>query len=197
MRLILASSSPRRQELLSGLGLRFAVIKPAIDEARQADEAPIDYAERLSREKAAAVAQIAGQRPALVIAADTIVIDHAGALLGKPADAAEARWMLGRLRGRAHQVLTAFTLRQNAEARRSITRHVRTVVHMRDYSGAEIDAYIASGDPFDKAGGYAIQNQDFQPVARIEGSYSNVVGLPLEALQKAMQEISPALLPRA
>ena len=94
MRLILASSSPRRQELLSQLGLPFEVIKPAIDESRHSDEAPVDYAERLSREKAAAVAKTLDESPALIIAADTIVIDHEGELLGKPADAAEARWML-------------------------------------------------------------------------------------------------------
>ena len=189
MRLILASSSPRRQELLRQLGLRFDVMKPAIDESRQIGEGLIDYAERLSLEKAQAAGCLAEGGPALVIAADTIVIDHEGALLGKPADAADARRMLRHLRGRAHEVVTAFTLRQSANRPRTITRHGRTTVYMRDYSEAEIDAYIASGDPFDKAGGYAIQNAAFHPVARIDGSYSNVVGLPLESVKSALIQI--------
>lgn len=187
MRLILASSSPRRQRLLSQLGLDFEVLKPDIDEARLAGEALLAYAERLSRQKAAAAATKLDAPRALVIAADTIVIDHAGELLGKPADAADARRMLRHLRGRAHQVITAFTLRRTGKSPRTITGHARTTVIMRDYSDAEIDAYIASGDPFDKAGGYAIQNEAFHPVARIEGGYSNVVGLPLDELRRELR----------
>lgn len=187
MRLILASSSPRRQELLRQLVNGFEVIKPEIDETRHRDEALVDYAERLSREKAAAVANMLGASPALIIAADTIVIDHEGALLGKPADAAAARRMLRRLRDRAHEVFTAFTVCQRDLPPHFITRHARTEVVMRDYSDAEINAYIASGDPFDKAGGYAIQHKTFQPVARIEGSYSNVVGLPLDELRAVLK----------
>ena len=191
MRLILASSSPRRRQLLSGLGLRFDIIKPQIDESRRAGEAPMDYVQRLSRQKAAAAArQAAG--PLLVIAADTIVL-HAAAgeaeLLGKPRDADDARQMLRRLRGRRHQVCTAFTLHKSAEPPQTLTRRVCTAVWMRAYSDAEIDAYIASGDPFDKAGAYAIQNAAFYPAARIEGSRSNVVGLPLDELKVALAEI--------
>lgn len=195
MRIILASSSPRRQELLAQLGLDFEVIKPDIDESRRGAEDHVDYAERLSREKAAAVMSLLDGSPSLVIAADTIVIDHEGALLGKPADAADARRMLRHLRARAHHVVTAFTLRRSTVPLRVITRHARTAVTMRDYSDAEIDAYIASGDPFDKAGGYAIQNESFHPVARIEGSYSNVVGLPLDALQQALNELGREIAP--
>ncbi len=189
MRVILASSSPRRQELLGRLVKGFEVIKPAVDESRLADEALVDYAERLSREKAAAAANMLGGAPALIVAADTIVIDHEGGLLGKPADASDARRMLQRLRGRAHRVVTAVTLRRNDEPARVLTRHARTLVFMRDYSAAEIDDYIASGDPFDKAGGYAIQNQVFRPVARIEGEYSNVVGLPLSLVESGLEEL--------
>lgn len=189
MRLILASSSPRRQALLRQLVSGFEVIKPDIDESRHPDEALVDYAERLSREKAAAVAKALDGALAIIIAADTIVIDHEGALLGKPADAADARRMLLHLRNRAHQVITAFTVFQAVERPRLITRHARTLVRMRDFSDAEMEAYIASGDPFDKAGGYAIQNENFQPVASIEGSYSNVVGLPLDALREVLNEI--------
>ena len=197
MRLILASSSPRRRELLAQLGLQFEVIKPAIDESRLRGEAPVAYAERLSREKAEAVARSLAAPPALIISADTIVILPAGAdnadddgeLLGKPRDAAQARDMLVRLRNRAHYVVTAFTLRLVSPRPRIITRHARTIVRMRDYSDDEIDAYIASGDPFDKAGAYAIQNEAFHPVARVEGSYSNVVGLPLDELRAALEAI--------
>lgn len=185
MRTILASSSPRRRELLAQLGLRFEIVKPDIDESRRAAEDLVAYAERLSREKAEAVAQLLDGGPALVISADTIVMDG-GDLLGKPADAADARRMLRRLRGRQHVVVTAFTLVRAGARPRRITRHARTAVHMRDYSEAEIEAYIASGDPLDKAGAYAIQNEVFRPVARIEGSYSNVVGLPLDDLAEAL-----------
>ncbi len=188
MRLILASSSPRRRQLLSQLGLHFQIIKPAIDESQRTDELPHAYAERLSREKAEAVAASLADEAALVLAADTIVIAEAGDLLGKPGDAAQARAMLRRLRGTAHQVVTAFTLHRQAP-RHIITRQVRTIVNMRDYSDAEIEAYINSGDPFDKAGAYAIQNEAFAPVASIEGSYSNVVGLPLEEVKAALREI--------
>ena len=196
MRLILASSSPRRRELISRLSPRFDVISPEIDETRRAGEPLVGYVRRLSRQKAEAVAQALGSSPALIIAADTIVIlaadtigiDDDGELLGKPTDAADARRMLQQLRGRAHEVITAFTLHQRGLRERIITRHERTVVHMREFSDAEIDAYVATGDPLDKAGSYAIQNEEFHPVARIEGSYSNVVGLPLEALELALRE---------
>ena len=197
MRLILASSSPRRQELLSQLGLRFEIIKPDIDESRRQGEDLIRFVERLSREKAEALVKTLDKLPALIISADTIVvlaadtigIDEVGDLLGKPADAAEARRMLQRLRKRAHLVITAFTLYRQGSQPRVITRHQRTVVHMRDYADDEVDAYIATGDPLDKAGAYAIQNQAFHPVERIEGSYSNVVGLPMAELKAALIEI--------
>ena len=189
MRLILASSSPRRHELLSQLGLDFAVRAPDIDETRQDDEDLLNYARRLSQEKAQAVAESMAGQNALIIAADTIVIADGDQLLGKPADAAEAQRMLRRLRGRSHQVITAFTLRQCGGQARLITRHASTEVFMRGYSDAEIAAYVDSGDPLDKAGAYAIQNQAFHPVARIKGSYSNVVGLPMEALKTALAEL--------
>lgn len=194
MRLILASSSPRRQQLLRQAGADFEVIKPQIDESHRPGEPLIAYVERLSRQKAAAVIELLGDEPVAVIAADTIVAlggaNAAGELLGKPRDADEARRMLRGLRNRAHQVYTAFTLCQPP---RMLTRHVRTDVYMRDYSDADIEAYIASGDPFDKAGAYAIQNADFRPVARIEGSYTNVVGLPLDELQAALTELGLGL----
>lgn len=196
MRLILASSSPRRRELLAGLGLRFEIIKPDIDESRRAAEDLVEYAERLSREKAEAVARLLDETPALIISADTIVMDG-GELLGKPADDGDARRMLRMLRGREHEVVTAFTLYRAGDAPRVITRHARTAVEMRAFSEAEIDAYVATGDPLDKAGAYGIQNEEFRPVARIEGSYSNVVGLPLEALKAALGDIGFVFSPQS
>lgn len=194
MRIILASSSPRRKQLLAQLGLRFDIITPAIDESRLPAEDLVDYAQRLSRQKAAAVLAQIEHQPSLIIAADTIVEQH-GDLLGKPHNAQAAQAMLLRLRGQKHTVISGFTAQRAGDCPCVITRHVRTIVYMRDYSRDEIAAYIASGDPFDKAGGYAIQNESFHPVARIQGSYSNVVGLPLEALRLALAEIGvPAAL---
>lgn len=193
MRLILASSSPRRRALIASLGVDFSIIKPDIDESRDADESPVAYVRRLSTQKADAVAAtLTATAGAAVLAADTSVIlaadttgIHDGEILGKPESAEEARAMLRRLRGQAHIVCTGFTVLDAADGRRH-TDHVQTVVHMRDYSDDEIDAYIATGDPFDKAGSYAIQHADFHPVARIEGDYNNVVGLPLSAVRAVL-----------
>jgi septum formation protein len=195
---ILASSSPRRRELLSSLGVEFLVIKPDIDESQHPVEPPLDYVRRLSIEKAQAVAAKL-DAPAVVLAADTVVILAAdtigvldGAILGKPADADEARAMLQQLRGRAHTVCTALTLLQSHPAlhtSHSTTELTLTTVYMRDYSDDEIQAYIATGDSFDKAGSYAIQHEGFHPVARIEGSHTNVVGLPVETLTAMLQKL--------
>ncbi len=193
MRILLASSSPRRQQLLAQLGLRFDIVAPAIDESRLDDEDLVDYARRLSQQKAAVVARNIDES-ALIIAADTIV-EFRGELLGKPADAAQAWDMLQRLRGRSHSVITAFTVERALESPCAITRHARTTVTMRDYGDEEIAAYIASRDPFDKAGAYAIQNRAFHPVACIDGSYSNVVGLPLEALSSALGAMGVTVSP--
>ena len=198
-RFILASSSPRRRELLARLGIDFDIIKPDVDETRHPGEDPFDYAARLSRTKAEIVAQQA-RSDAAVLAADTVVVlaadtvgvmdDAPGEILGKPADADEARAMLRRLRGRAHTVCTAFTLRINGGGPGQTVTHLeRTLVYMRAYTDAEIDAYIATGDPFDKAGSYAIQHEGFHPVDRIEGDYDNVVGLPLAAVRGALVEL--------
>jgi septum formation protein len=197
MRFVLASGSPRRRELLASLGIEFTIIKADIDEIQHAGEDPYAYVRRLSIEKAAAVAARLTE-PTLVLAADTVVIlaadtigvTEGGAILGKPADPAEARAMLRRLRGRDHVVCTALTLRPvEPGTQQTITELTRTVVTMREYSDAEIDTYIATGDPFDKAGGYAIQHDGFHPVERIEGSYSNVVGLPVETLTEMLERV--------
>ena len=193
--MILASSSPRRRELLSELGVDFRIIKPDVDESRLSGEDPYDYVRRLSVTKAQAVAEQV-KEPTTILAADTIVIaantigvDDGGDILGKPFDADDARQMLQRLRGNSHSVCTAFTLMRVGPNSAQITDMIKTIVTMRNYTDAEIDAYIASGDPFDKAGSYAIQNTEFNPVASIEGDYNNVVGLPLDAVKMALEQL--------
>lgn len=172
--LILASSSPRRRELLARLGLPFRVVPPPADEGQVAGR-PERVARRLAVAKGQAVA--AANPHALVLAADTAVV-HRGAILGKPRDAAEAEAMLQRLRARGHRVITAVAVLPPA-GRRPLVDHAVTRVLMRPYSDAEIAASIARGDPFDKAGAYAIQDALLAPVARYDGCYCNVVGLPL------------------
>jgi septum formation protein len=193
--LILASASPRRRELLAELGVPFAVRSASVDETPQPGESPEALVRRLSRAKALAVAaQSAASAPgAIILAADTTVVLD-GEILGKPADVAEATAMLRRLRGGAHTVLTAIALLDTGD-NRLITDLAVTRVTMRDYSDDEIAAYVASGDPFDKAGGYAIQHAGFQPVASIQGSYTNVVGLPLEQVAAGLRQLGLAVHP--
>lgn len=189
-RLILASGSPRRRELLGLTGLDFEILRVDIDESVRAGETARSYTARLSREKAdAALALVSG--PALILTADTTVADGDN-ILGKPENPAEARAMLHRLRGRAHQVYTALSLVDAATGAR-VTEIAVTDVPMRDYSDEEIDAYIASGDPFDKAGGYAIQNTSFRPADLRSGCYANVVGLPLCHLLRALRRFDVTL----
>lgn len=175
-KLILASASPRRQELLSQLGLPFTVAPANIDERYQAGETPYDYARRMSRTKAQHVAQ---QHPdAWVLGADTIVtIDQR--ILGKPRDQADAKAMLSSLSGRVHTVLTSLALAQHRRDEMTVEA-VSTRVYFRTLSAAEIDAYIATDEPYDKAGAYAIQGQAGVFVDRFEGCYTNVVGLPVQ-----------------
>jgi MAF protein len=181
-RIVLASASPRRRKLIVLLGLPFETVSGEIDEAPRPGEDPASMVARLSRAKARAAASAlrlsdySTTRPILVSADTTVSLD--GEILAKPADVAEARSMLTRLRGRSHHAFTAITLIDLVTGRR-ITDLATTDVPMRDYDDAEIDAYITSGDPFDKAGGYAIQHDGFNPVTNLRGCYANVVGLPL------------------
>lgn len=181
--LMLASTSPRRRQLL-GLGSwRFEVHPADVDETPHPGEKPPAYVLRLAEAKARAAG--AAARPGqLVIAADTTVADG-GQILGKPADAAEAAAMLASLRGRTHQVFTAIAVYQ-PETDRLETDLAATDVPMRNYTEDEVQAYIASGDPFDKAGGYAIQHPEFRPVEALSGCYANVVGLPLCHLERTL-----------
>jgi len=173
-KLILASNSPRRKELLSLFGRSFNVIPADINEDREIGELPIDYVRRLACEKAS---QIAEHHEGLVIGADTIVVDGEE-LLGKPADEADARRMLQQLRGRTHQVFTGIAIIETTTGQ-SFDDVCRTDVPMRTYTDIEIDAYIATGDPMDKAGAYAIQHPGFHPVVNLSGCYASVMGLPI------------------
>ncbi|HXG35636.1 MAG TPA: Maf family protein [Dehalococcoidia bacterium] len=174
-RLVLASASPRRRELLSQLGISFAVSPSEVEENVPSSGRPERIARRLARAKAQASVRV--NSTAWVLAADTVV-SYRGRLLGKPRSAREAQEMLRLLRGRRHAVVTAIVL-AGPLGRRVMLAHARTTVHMREYTEQEIADYIASGDPFDKAGAYAIQAERFQPVAAYQGCYCNVVGLPL------------------
>jgi MAF protein len=181
----LASASPRRRDLFSRLCLPFEVRPVDVDETAAAHGNPEIIARRLARMKAEAARLLDAN--AVLVAADTLVsLD--GAILGKPTEANEARRMLQTLRGRHHDVVSAVAV-MRAGGRSALLRHPITHVQMRDYSDEEIEASIARGDPFDKAGAYAIQDDDFRPVETYEGCYCNVVGLSLwatiELLRKA------------
>lgn len=174
--LILASNSPRRRQLLSLTGWTFAIRPVDIDERPQPGEPPADYVRRLAESKARAAGEQA--RPGeIILAADTTVADG-DEILGKPSGAAEARQMLRRLGGRRHSVFTAIGV-SDFHNQHTLVDVCQTRVWMRSYTENEIEDYIASGDPFDKAGAYAIQHPGFQPVERIEGCYACVVGLPV------------------
>jgi septum formation protein len=171
--LFLASTSPRRRELLQQIGLAFSVLKVDVDESLREGERPADYVVRLAREKAeAGLSQVDG---GVVVAADTTVV-IGDEVLGKPASEVEAFAMWQCLSGRMHQVLTGVAV---GDARCIDAVMVSTQVHFRAISQAEMEAYWRSGEPRDKAGGYAIQGLGAIFVDAIEGSYSNVVGLPL------------------
>lgn len=183
--MVLASTSPRRQALLHALGLDFTAHAANIDETPLPNELPAALAQRLAVIKARAVSDALGE-PALIIAADTVVaLDDA--LMCKPLDAAEARAMLVALRGRDHHVVTAISVFDNFTGiQRTVVND--TLVTMRPYTNDEIDGYIATGDPFDKAGGYAIQHPTFRPVAAINGCFASVMGLPLADLRGLLAE---------
>lgn len=179
-KLILASTSPRRAELLKSAGLVFEVLRPDADEKLRAGETPVAYAVRTAREKAESVK---AQPSTVILGSDTVVAAE-GYILGKPADADDARAMLRLLSGKMHEVITGVCLRS---AEKTVCFHVATAVLFRDLSEEEIAAYVATGDPLDKAGAYAIQNGAAGMVRRIDGSYSNVVGLPLCEVIEALE----------
>ena len=184
--LILASASPRRKELMAGLGLEFQVMAAGIPEDQTPGEPAQDMVMRLSLEKAS---ELAGRlTEGLVIGADsTVVLD--GEVLGKPVDADDARHMLRRLSGTQHQVMTGLSV-VNADTGARQTDWMASAIKLRVLSDAEIDATIQSGTPFDKAGAYAVQDQVLRPAESWQGCYSNIVGLPLCRLLEMLQGLA-------
>ena len=187
MALILASASPRRQELLKLFGLPFTVRVADIDETMDLTLPPFDEVARVSREKALAVSREADD---VIIAADTIVVCE-GRVLGKPRDEAEAKDMLRLLSGRDHQVMTGCTVLRGEESR-SFTEV--TDIHFRELSQQEIAQYVASGEPMDKAGSYGIQGGAALFCTHMVGDYYNVMGLPVCALGQTLKQLVPELM---
>lgn len=183
--LVLASASPRRAEILRAVGWPYEAQPADTDETPRAGEDPVAYVERLARAKAEAVAVA---RPgSLVLGADTVVV-AGGALLGKPRDAADARRMLRQLSGGWHEVLTGIALVGAAESARVMVAHERTRVRFAALTAAEIDWYVATGEPADKAGAYAVQGRAALFIAEIAGDYWNVVGLPVRLVYRLARE---------
>lgn len=181
MTLWLASGSPRRRQLLEWVGYALEVRPSDIDETRHDGEDPVDYAHRLAREKAAVAPE-----DRMVVAADTVVHVE-GRILDKPVDHDDAKAHLRRLSGRWHEVTTGVCVRRGEQVR---VFHVTTRVRFRTLSDAEIDAYVATGEADDKAGAYGIQGRAGVFVAEVRGSWTNVMGLPVEAVIKAIGELS-------
>ncbi|MBW2275257.1 MAG: septum formation inhibitor Maf [Deltaproteobacteria bacterium] len=185
--LVLASGSPRRRQLLSRAGVEFEVIPADIPELQREGEAPRAFAERLAGEKALAVAQRVGPAPRRwVLGADTIVV-LGDAVLGKPDDPEHAVQLLSRLVGRRHRVITGVAL-VDSEGLRSEGLSVTSEVSMHPASADEIRSYVATGESLDKAGAYALQGEGRRFVDRVEGSESNVIGLPLAATLELLAE---------
>jgi len=195
--LILASKSPRRKILLRNLIDSFIVVHPDVEERELPGEEPADFVLRLAKEKAlkgGAYLMPNSLDNAVVIGADTIVVDGKE-ILGKPLDRMDAARILEQLRGKTHKVLSGIAL-YNLSTGETQTRLVSTEVKMREYTEDQILEYIASGDPLDKAGAYAIQNRDFNPAPDFYGCYANVMGLPLCHLAVLMKEMRIEADPR-
>lgn len=188
MKLILASASPRRAEILRNAGFAFEVFSTNVDETRLSNEPAADYVLRLARQKARIASESAAAKavsPAICIGADTTVALGMH-VLGKPADFEEARWMLRELSGHTHEVLTGLSL-ISVPDRRELSHVETTKVTFAELSEAEIESYLASGEPFDKAGAYGIQGLAGRYIPRIEGCYFNVMGLPLSRLYSLLR----------
>ncbi|MDQ6663601.1 MAG: Maf family protein [Acidobacteriota bacterium] len=181
--LILASQSPRRRELLANAGIPFTVCPASLDETVNDGELPEDYVKRLAEQKALAIAGAPGD---IVLGADTVVV-IANQILGKPAGVADAIRMLHALSGRKHEVITGICLKGGGKL---IADWAVTKVWFAQMSDTEIEQYVASGEPMDKAGAYAIQGMGSKFIERIDGSYNNVVGLPVSLVYKYLKTLS-------
>ncbi|MEK6777778.1 MAG: Maf family protein [bacterium] len=189
-RLILASSSQRRRDLLMQTGLNFEVVPSSVEEEHQDGLSPPEIARTLAIEKAADVA--ARFTSVIVIGADTIVVLE-GEILGKPGDPEEAFRILRKLSGKSHEVITALALIET-ESGRTITGEETTRVFFKELTDQEISAYISTGEPMDKAGAYGIQGKGILFIPRIEGCYTNVVGLPMMKLADMLREFGIRIL---
>jgi septum formation protein len=189
-KIILASGSPRRQELLKKTGLKFTVEPSGYEEAKQLPALPRVIAIRTSLEKARIVSL--RHRNAIVIGADTFGVLK-NEIIGKPHSLEEARKMLEKLNGKSHSVITGFTIIDSASGK-TLSSSVETTVHIRKLTAEEIDSYVQTGEPLDKAGGYAIQGLGAFIVDRIDGDFYNVVGLPLSPLSIALEEFGVKIL---
>jgi septum formation protein len=188
--IILASQSPRRRELLDSAGIQYAVRVCDIDEAVREGEEAVAYVRRMAREKALAATASPEE---IVLAADTTVVyDHQ--ILGKPQDAGDARRMLSLLSGTTHSVITAICLRLGNSTN---VAHEETEVWFTSLTPRDIEEYVATGEPMDKAGAYAIQGIASRYIPRIEGSYSNVVGLPIALIWRELQKLRISASPAA
>jgi septum formation protein len=188
--IVLASASPRRSELLKRIGLEFEIIPANIDEANIRGLEPENYTVDIAHKKAVDIANKT-YKSSLIIAADTVVVK--GAIMGKPTDEKEAFEMLKALQGQWHEVITGIAV-IDSENKTSIMDYEKTLVKMTSLSDVEIQAYISSGEPMDKAGAYGIQGLGAMIVERIEGCYFNVVGLPLNKLNVMMRNFGVNLL---
>lgn len=182
---ILASASPRRQELLRSVGLKFKTVPAHVNEDHIRGESPRQHVRRLAQEKALLISRKHPQ--AWVLGADTIVVID-GLILGKPKNKTQAREMLGRLSGRRHTVFTGFTLANNA-AGLIKTKVVQSAVRFKKISAGEMEWYISSAEPYDKAGGYAMQGKGAYFIKSIRGSYTNVIGLPLGEVLETLKKL--------
>jgi septum formation protein len=192
-KIVLASASPRRRELLKAAGFEHEVIVANIEEKRRHGERPEDYVQRNAKEKALAVCntQPVAVAKSVVLAADTIVVAFDNEVLEKPSDADEARRMLGKLSGKTHRVMTGYAFCNGTTGEVLDCSIVQTQVLFRDLFTDEIERYIASGEPFDKAGSYGIQGRALTFVESIEGSYTNVVGLPMSHVVLSLRRLMP------
>jgi septum formation protein len=188
--IILASASPRRKELLEKIGLRFKVEPSNYEEDMQSGLEPHEFAQKISLEKAEVVAS--RHKNAIVIAADTLIVSGSQ-ILGKPHTENEARKILETINGKPHSVITGFSVIDTGE-NKTLSKSVETKVYIRKLTSAEIDAYVKSKEPLDKAGAYAIQGLGAVIVEKIEGDYFNVIGLPLSALTEALKEFGINIL---
>lgn len=191
-KIVLASASPRRASLLKQIGIKFEVIVPEVCEDMNIDADPAVVVQKISRMKAEDVARRA-EKDSVIIAADTVVV-CGGRILGKPADELQAAQMLRLLEGKGHEVITGFTIIDNSEKDRSVTSYEKTSVTMRKLDESEIAAYLHTGEPFDKAGAYAIQGVGALLVDEIKGCYFNVMGFPISRIAHVLDDMGISLM---